>query len=760
MRNTVGYSQSLPSVFFLVDKLKFRCRMLQRLSVGMMCIQAVWFSSVYAQPLNVTAPTPPSAPLLKAQPFTVYSDYGEGNAIANALRNSPPRLYTFDRASLRDVLRFLADDAGIPFISMQERVPASGGTGTPSGSLDDILVTFTMRASPFLVLESISKANDLALVYEHGVWFIRPYNEFELIGRIYHLKYTPQERVGFSGDLQSNQATTADNENLATPTIAVQQPVMIYTVEEPSIVREIKNMLRIPSSGVSGKLQAGEASVENFPPLPANSGLNPAGSRISGQLPPQIEDPSVTYNSDTNTIYIIATRQQHQWVEGFLAAADRPQDLIGIEVKFFETTRDPEKDVGINWAGTFTDGGWGVDLTQDVLATGNYGFQVDNARDYSSGAGGSDGRINGYNRDGSFSSTPSLDQNAGLPYSNDVITDTFQRTITDAYSSIRGYNAGMNAAYTAVLSPEAISFAIEAFMQDRETSVVQYPRVLTVNNREVAISNARNEPILLSNTSNSSGGTSTQTNAVQFLPIGTQLNILPKTMPDGSVFLNVAITVSNIITFRQLQLGVGQDNEYPVTGSRVYQAALQVNSGYTLAVGGLEEAFDDKRDNGIVLLKDIPGLGELFKSKGRQLNKKNLIVFITPTIIRDRARTTGITDAPRSVLPVRPGDPTPPAFGTDGRLVGGIQSLKNAIDWLNFQNRFFLQINTESRATPESIKQLEGVIRTAEMILAEIEVLGAKFPNRTADLALKEQETLEVLNKLRETLRVTRKNLF
>jgi len=712
-------------------------------------------------PVSISAPTPPPAPLLKPRPFTVQTDYGEGNAIANALRNSPPKLYTFDRASLSDVLRFLADDAGIPFVSMQSRIPAEAGGsgGGATSSIDEVLVTFTMRASPFLVLESIAKANDVALVYENGVWFLRPYNEFELIGRIYKLRFTPQERVNFNTGpgATSTAGGSSQSGTLSTATIVVQQPVFIYEVQEPAIVAEIRNMLRIQSSGVTGKVAGGVASVENFPPIPANTGLNPAGSRIAPQTPPVVDQPSVTFNSDTNTIYVIATRQQHQWIEGFLAAADQPQDLIGIEVKFFETTRNPIQDLGINWFRTFgADGGWGVNLNQELTGTGNVGFQVDNESN------------RGFNRNQTDTSVTQSGSGSGiLPggalnnygYNSSDFDSTVNNITSDIYNSIRGYNAGMGAAYTAVLSPDTVGFTIEAFMQDSDTNLVQYPRVLTVNNREVAISNSRNIPILLGGTTNSSGGTSTQTSEVQYLPVGTQLNILPKTMPDGSVTLNVAITVSNESGAVDLSLAPGQSNSYPITASRVYQASLQVNSGYTLAVGGLEEALDREDNNGVLFLKDVPVLGQLFKSKGRNLNKRNLVIFITPSVIRDRARTTGISETP-STLPVRPGDPEPPSFGQDGRLVGGIEALDNALSWLAFQNDLFLQINRESRATRETIKQLEGVIRTAEMILAEIEILGAKFPKRAGQLADREEQARSLIGKLKDTLTKTRKNLF
>ncbi len=762
-------------------------------------------SGAFAQgtPLKIAVPTPAPAPQIQASSFAVFSDYGEGNAIANSLRSSPPKLYKFDRASLRDVLRFLADDAGIPFISMQERIPSDRSVNV--ASIDDILVTFTMRASPFLVLESIAKANDVALIYENGVWFIRPYNERELIGRIYRLRYTPQDRITIESNAGggANQQGAGLNATAAVPNVTLQQPQSVFKTEEPALIAEIKNLLRIPSAGVRGVVAPLDASVGDFPPISSNSGLNPSGANLSGVTEMPANEPSVTFNSDTNTIYIIATRQQHQWVEGFLAAADRPQALIGIEVKFFETTRDPTKEVGINWANTMQ-GGYDINLSQSLVADGGISYGVNNAREQgfnnTTGNGFNNTRDSGFdntresridnttNNGFNNSSVNTATINNGVPSNLNVITtdnfgnalnstannalnSSFNRALSssfdsasnltdDIYQSLRSYNSGLGAAYTAVLSPKDINFAIEAFMEDRDASIVQYPRVLTVNNREVAISNARNEPILGSSATNASGGSSTQTSAIEYLPIGTQLNILPKTMPDGSVFMNVAITISNILRFKPIQTGIGQTNEYPVTTSRVYQAALQVDSGYTLAVGGLEETFDEQVDNGILLLKDIPGVGQLFKSKGRAQNRRNLIIFITPDVILDRRASMGIAETPQSVLPLRPGDPTPPAFASDGRLAGGYTGLDDAFAWLAFQNDFYRQIISENRTNRNSIKQLEGVIRTAEMVIVEIEFLAANAPARADQFAKKEIEAVALLANLQDTLIKSKENLF
>lgn len=107
------------------------------------------------------------------------------------------------------------------------------------------------------------------------------------------------------------------------------------------------------------------------------------------------------------------------------------------------------------------------------------------------------------------------DVNGGTPFDFSFNDSRIRDLTTDIMNSVRSMQAGFGGGYTAVLSPRDINFAIEVFMEDRDTSIVQYPRVLTVNNREVAISNARHEPILGSSATNTSGGASTQTSSIE-----------------------------------------------------------------------------------------------------------------------------------------------------------------------------------------------------------------------------------------------------
>jgi len=300
-------------------------------------------------------------------------------------------------------------------------------------------------------------------------------------------------------------------------------------------------------------------------------------------------------------------------------------------------------------------------------------------------------------------------------------------------------------------------------MSDDKTSLVQYPRVLTVNNREVAITTAENTPINTGvSTVQTSGSSTTPVGSLGYIPVGTQINILPKAIGKDEVALTVAITVSTIVRFVQVDLGIATaNNQYPVTSERIFNSSLQVPSGYTLAVGGLEAVDDAKNSNGIPFLQDLPGIGELFKSKTRSRNKKNLIIFITPTLIANKKATRGISETPEAVVPIRPNDPTPPAFTPDGHLVGGYSALNAAFAWFDFQAKWFKQINRENRTDKETIKQLRAVISSVRMVLADIAMMiDNADAARAARLQQDEERAMALLTELNKILAYAQDNLM
>jgi len=591
---------------------------------------------------------------------TLSPDPGQEAVLMDQLRDQPAKSYEFNKASLWDVLRFLADDAGISFVALPE-----------AGSDDSPDVTLTLKASPFRALEAVAKANRIALVSENGIWYMRPYNDQDLIGRTYRLQYNTQETVENNGASVNAPSTSGGGIGGAQGSspdlgLSLQGPTTIFKVNPNPMVNDIKALLGLPVDGMAANL-APEASVNSLKPLqvPAD------GTRPSGKAPTNTKGANgaqVIWNSDSNTLYVVATRQQHEWIEGYLASVDRPQNLIAIEVKFFETTKDPKKQLGIDWTGTLGDG---------------YGVKLSN--------------INA-----------NIDLNGIVNPTNPITGNIF-------------------APSTAVLSADDVAVRLRAFLTDHDTSTVSYPRVLTVNNREVVIRSVINQPVLASTSSVTPGVGGTTTASVSYLPIGTIINILPKTLADNSVVLNVSVTVSSIIGEQTIG-----GNDYPIASSRVYTAELHVQSGYTLAIGGLQEAVDSRDRNGVPFLKDVPILGEAFKSNTRERSKKNLMIFITPTMLSPNA-IAGLPKEPISVLPATPVNPAQPVFASNGSLVGGEAAYRNAVRWVAYRKDYYDEIVKENRTERKTITEIEELADTCDLLASQIEAKKAANPSRLGD---------------------------
>ncbi len=493
---------------------------------------------------------------------------------AGKLRIAPPREYDFSKAMLSDVLRFLADDAGISFF------------GLPEGSENaDRLVTFSLRTSPFTALETLAKANGISLIHDNGLWYLRPADDSELIGRVYQINYNSQELVTKSsssaGTGGSNSSSSGGQGSAGG--ISLQGAPNTFEIKPSKLIEDIKEILNLPTANGYANI-APSISVDSFGQLSAanlsarQNLVAPVGDNSEGNQGDSgsSADPvaRVIWNSDSNSLYVVASRQQHQWIEGYLASADQKMSMIAIEVKFFESNKDPSSELGLDWTGTLGNG-FGANLELP-----NSDINLNRIKDYT---------------------IPS----------------------------------------TAVLSYDDVNVRLRALVDDRNTRTVSYPRMVTLENREVVFRTVQNEPVLSSSSNTSLGAGATSTTAVDYLPIGTVINILPKRMANDKVQLNISVEISKIIGEKFIN-----GNPFPIATSRVYNAPVQVDSGFTVAISGLDEAEDTTTETGIPFLRKIPILGYAFKNRGEQNGRKHLMMFITPTVLD--ANDPGVPEYPAS----------------------------------------------------------------------------------------------------------------
>ena len=603
---------------------------------------------------------------------------------ASRLRSAAPQQYDFSKAMLSDVLRFLATDAGISFFSL------------PDDSADGSrLITFSIKSSPFQVLETLCKANGLAIIPDNGIWYIRPADDRELLGKSYEIKHNSLEHVervnSGSGSSRSGGGGGGGGGGFSSAAAGMdlQGSSQTFAVKRSEVINDIRALLGLPPE----ESDVGQSASGN-PAAAAGGGDENAARAMNSNELSSVRKPKVIWKSDSNTLYIVATRLQHLWVEGYLTAADKPQTLIAIEVKFIETSRDPSREFGIDWTGTLEAGNF-RQVTKTAATT-----------DPTTGA-----------------------QTVNIDYNNVPTTGGFRADVAPLLSGFNMNNVGKTLGWPAlsVLSAQDVNVKLRAMMRDEETNTTSYPRMVTLSNREVAIRSVVNQPVLDASSTASAGAVgATTTSQVAYLPIGTVLNILPKRMQADKVLLNMAVTVSSIIGTQVIS-----GNPYPIASSRVYSAPVEIDSGYTVAVGGLDEAREREGQAGVPFLSKIPGLKWLFNYKSRSKNHKNLMLFITPTIID--ARSGGLPFEPQSVVPQRPNLPGKPKVDyTTGTLVGGSQALPDTVSYLSREAEKLGNTIHESRITDEVSQKLKELKIAVERVHAQCETMKLSEPAKFA----------------------------
>lgn len=157
--------------------------------------------------------------------------------------------------------------------------------------------------------------------------------------------------------------------------------------------------------------------------------------------------------------------------------------------------------------------------------------------------------------------------------------------------------------------------------------VVSNPRIVTANQREGVIKQGRE----IGYVTISGGGTGGQSQAnVQFKEVLLELKVTPTITNDNRVFLNMNVKKDEVARFINLPLY----GTVPEINRREVNTAVLVGDGETVVIGGVYEFNDRESVAKVPFLGDIPFLGNLFKKRGHSKEKAELLVFVTPKVLR------------------------------------------------------------------------------------------------------------------------------
>lgn len=188
----------------------------------------------------------------------------------------------------------------------------------------------------------------------------------------------------------------------------------------------------------------------------------------------------------------------------------------------------------------------------------------------------------------------------------------------DLFSEFNGLAAGFFSGDWGVL--------LTAISSDSKNDILSTPSIVTLDNKEASFNVGQDVPVL-SGSQTTSGDNIYST--VERKTVGTKLKVTPQINEGDSVLMEIEQEVSSVDS------SANSSDLGPTFNTRTIQNAVLVKSGETVVLGGLMDDSSKETIEKVPFLGDIPLVGQLFRYTDNEKSKRNLMVFIRPTIIRD-----------------------------------------------------------------------------------------------------------------------------
>ena len=312
-------------------------------------------------------------------------------------------------------------------------------------------------------------------------------------------------------------------------------------------------------------------------------------SQLSSKDPPQVDE-------RTNTIFYRETRSNIDSIRKLLVQIDKPTKQVMIEARLVEVTANPRQSYGINWAG--------VVGSSTNAQTISYGGPTSS----SSTTGGT-----GTSNTASFTG-----QTTPFALGNPNNSNFFGSFGKLAFGQF------------AILSIPQMSATMRFLNEDADAEFLANPRVVTADNQQAKIEITRNQPVPQLNFNEQTA--TAVFGGFQDKIFGNKLLVRPSVNKDNFVTLAVKPEISNKVGDQPFVFA-GATVTSPIIDTRSLDSNVLIKSGDTLAIGGLIQDEQTKARNKVPILGDLPMIGYLFGERLNARTKRNLLIFVTPTII-------------------------------------------------------------------------------------------------------------------------------
>jgi len=318
----------------------------------------------------------------------------------------------------------------------------------------------------------------------------------------------------------------------------------------------------------------------------------------------------------TSQLIVVATDKEQTDVAALIQKLDKPTRQVLIETRLIEISSNPSTTKGVDWTGTLQ--------AQNI----SFGNGVLNA----SGSSSSSTAIPGtpvtttmtYPGGNTFSTTTTPSSSTTTTLASEPQNSTTPGGFM--YNTLSGLTPGIG-----FLNADGVKATLSFLNQSSDAQVVSTPRIVTLDNEQATISVTRAFPIFATTagTQGSPGGSS-----VTYSNVGIILQVTPHISANDYIWMKVLPQVTSFYATVTKTVG-GFINQADEFDSRVIDTQVLIPNANTLVMGGMVKDSPTASYTKVPVLGDIPVLGYAFRSETKTMDKQNLLIFITPTIVKD-----------------------------------------------------------------------------------------------------------------------------
>ena len=335
-------------------------------------------------------------------------------------------------------------------------------------------------------------------------------------------------------------------------------------------------------------------------------------------------DLTIEAHDETNALVVTAPPSVMSEIEGIVRKLDIRRAQVHVEAIIVEISDNKAKELGVQWLF-----GGSKDGTIQPVGFSNF----NNTGPGIVQLGGAAAAVR--NNNNGSTTTTTIDPTTGVK--TETTTDNGSSDnatgLAQAFSALSGME-GL-ALGVARIKDSGFNFAalIRALATTTESNILSTPSLMTLDNEEAEFKAGQEVPFLTGSYQtnaggggNVGGGIGNPFQTIERKDVGISLKIKPQINEGDAVRLNIEQEVSSIAGATQTDV---------ITNKRSIKNSVLVGDGQTVVLGGLIDEDVQQSAEKVPLLGDIPGLGYLFRSSKTTKVKRNLMVFIKPTIVRD-----------------------------------------------------------------------------------------------------------------------------